>query len=253
MFWIMWSPPPMNLEQTAEWLPSCDMEDSLLLCELRYSTHRTNTAFWRCGNESHLFCEVPCSNPLKIWPYSYFSGSFLNICSKFLRRNPRKKLRSFPSVSTVYLSIYLSICLCLSIYLSIYPIYLSIYESIYLSIYLSIYYLSLSIYLSIYLSICLSIYLSIYLGIYGSTALFWALAAFSVSWSFTQSVGLLARGISSSQGRYLHTEQHKNRINTHTSMSQLGFEPMISVFEQEKMVHTLDGAAIVIGSVSATL
>jgi hypothetical protein len=44
-----------------------------------------------------------------------------------------------------------------------------------------------------------------------STALqpLWTLAAFSVS----QSVGLLGRWISPSQGRYLHTEQHKHRIN----------------------------------------
>jgi hypothetical protein len=33
---------------------------------------------------------------------------------------------------------------------------------------------------------------------------------------FTQSVGLLGRGISPSEGRYLHTEQHKHRINPHT-------------------------------------
>jgi hypothetical protein len=32
---------------------------------------------------------------------------------------------------------------------------------------------------------------------------------------FTQSVGLLGRGISPSQGRYLHTGQHKHRINAH--------------------------------------
>jgi hypothetical protein len=32
---------------------------------------------------------------------------------------------------------------------------------------------------------------------------------------YTQSVGLLGRGISLSQGRHLQTEQHKRRINTH--------------------------------------
>jgi hypothetical protein len=53
------------------------------------------------------------------------------------------------------------------------------------------------------------------LSIYGSRALCWALAAFSLSWSFTQSVGLLGRGISPSQGRYLHTGQHKHRLNAH--------------------------------------
>jgi hypothetical protein len=33
--------------------------------------------------------------------------------------------------------------------------------------------------------------------------------------TYTQSVGLFERGISPSQGRYLHTEQHKYRINAH--------------------------------------
>jgi hypothetical protein len=32
---------------------------------------------------------------------------------------------------------------------------------------------------------------------------------------YTQSVGLLGRRISPSQGRYQHTEQHKHRINAH--------------------------------------
>jgi hypothetical protein len=36
---------------------------------------------------------------------------------------------------------------------------------------------------------------------------------FPVSWSYTQSVGLLRKGISPSQGLYLHAEQHKHRIN----------------------------------------
>jgi hypothetical protein len=38
---------------------------------------------------------------------------------------------------------------------------------------------------------------------------------FSVSWSYTQPVGHLGRGISPSQGRYLHAEQHNHRINAH--------------------------------------
>jgi hypothetical protein len=49
-----------------------------------------------------------------------------------------------------------------------------------------------------------------------------ALQAFVGSWPlvkflelFTQSVCLLGRGISPSQGRYLHTGQHKHRINAH--------------------------------------
>jgi hypothetical protein len=58
----------------------------------------------------------------------------------------------------------------------------------------------------------------IYILIYGSTVLCWTLAAFSAFYSYTQSVGLLGRGISPSQGRYLHTEQHKHRINVHTDV-----------------------------------
>jgi hypothetical protein len=46
-------------------------------------------------------------------------------------------------------------------------------------------------------------------SIYGSTAVCWTSAAFSVSWSFTQTVGFLGRGISPSQGRYLDTGQHR--------------------------------------------
>jgi hypothetical protein len=52
---------------------------------------------------------------------------------------------------------------------------------------------------------------------YGCTVLCWALAAFSVSWSYTQWVGLLRRGLSPWQGRHLRTEQHKHRINAHTA------------------------------------
>jgi hypothetical protein len=55
------------------------------------------------------------------------------------------------------------------------------------------------------------------------------------------------RGISPSQGLYLYTEQHKQRIK-HTDIHELGFEPTISVFERAKTVHALDGAATVIGS-----
>jgi hypothetical protein len=64
----------------------------------------------------------------------------------------------------------------------------------------------------------------------------------------TQSVGLLGRGISLSQGRYLHTEQYKHRINTQTYMPRVGFEPIIPVFERAKTVHAIDRAATVTGS-----
>jgi hypothetical protein len=39
----------------------------------------------------------------------------------------------------------------------------------------------------------------------------------SVSWSYKQLVGLLRREISPLQGLYLHTEQHKHRINAHNT------------------------------------
>jgi hypothetical protein len=49
---------------------------------------------------------------------------------------------------------------------------------------------------------------------YGSTALYWALAVFSVFWSYIQFVGLLGRGISPSHVRYLHTGRTE-RINAY--------------------------------------
>jgi hypothetical protein len=63
--------------------------------------------------------------------------------------------------------------------------------------------------------ISLNIVTGYYYCYYGSTALCWALAAFSVSWSYTQSVGLLGRGISPLQSLYLRTEQYKHTINAH--------------------------------------
>jgi hypothetical protein len=51
--------------------------------------------------------------------------------------------------------------------------------------------------------------LSLSLSLCGSTALM-DLGHFFSFLIYTQSVGLLGRGISPSQGRYLHTEQHKD-------------------------------------------
>jgi hypothetical protein len=85
------------------------------------------------------------------------------------------------------------------------------------------------------------------LSVYGSAALCWTLVAFSDSWSFTQSVGLFGRGISPSQCSYLHTGQHKQNKRTQTSMPQVGFEPMIPVFERAKTILALGSAATVIG------
>jgi hypothetical protein len=91
------------------------------------------------------------------------------------------------------------------------------------------------------------IYYYYYYYYYGSTTLCWVLAAFSVSWSYTPSVGLHGGGISPSQG--LHTEQHKHRKKKHTiqtSMTRVGFEPRIPVVERTKTVLALDSAATVI-------
>jgi hypothetical protein len=70
------------------------------------------------------------------------------------------------------------------------------------------------------------------LSFYGSTALCWTLAAFSVSWYFTRSVGLLARGISPFE-RPLpahRTTQTRNK-RTQTSMPRVGFESSDRGFE----------------------
>jgi hypothetical protein len=63
-----------------------------------------------------------------------------------------------------------------------------------------------------------------------------------------QTVGLLGRGISPSQGLYLNTGQHKHRINTYsyqTSMPCVGFEHTIPASERAKTVHDLDRSAVV--------
>jgi hypothetical protein len=64
----------------------------------------------------------------------------------------------------------------------------------------------------------------------GSKALCYVLAAISILSSYIESVGLPGWAMSPSLGRYLHTEQHKHRINAHTD------------------IHALDSAATVIGA-----
>jgi hypothetical protein len=66
----------------------------------------------------------------------------------------------------------------------------------------------------------------------------------------SQTVGLLDRVISPSQGLYLNSGQHKRRINAYThqsSMAWVGFEPTIPASERAKTVHALDRAATVTG------
>jgi hypothetical protein len=70
-----------------------------------------------------------------------------------------------------------------------------------------------------------------------------------------QTVGLLGRVISSSQGLYLNTGQHKHRINifTHqTFILWVGFKPTISASERAKTVQVLDRSATVNGIIIFT-
>jgi hypothetical protein len=67
---------------------------------------------------------------------------------------------------------------------------------------------------------------------------------------FSQTVGLLGRVISPSQGRYLNTRQHKYRINAYThqiSLHWVGVEPTIPASERAKTDHASDCAATVTG------
>jgi hypothetical protein len=59
-----------------------------------------------------------------------------------------------------------------------------------------------------------------------------------------QPVGLLGRGISPSQGLYLHTNTEKSQTNIHAMSGIRTHDPS---FEQMKIFHALDRAAIVIG------
>jgi hypothetical protein len=55
-------------------------------------------------------------------------------------------------------------------------------------------------------------------------------------------------GIGPSQGRYLHTEQHKQNKHTETSMPRVGFEPTTPVSEQAMTVLIYSGSAVCIAS-----
>jgi hypothetical protein len=99
-----------------------------------------------------------------------------------------------------------------------------------------------SIWLYIYISIYLSthVYLSIYLSVYGSTA-FVNLDRFFSSSIYTQSVELLRRGISLSQSRYLHTEQHEHRkmhTDIHASSGIRAHDPSIQAGEDDSCLRT---------------
>jgi hypothetical protein len=58
---------------------------------------------------------------------------------------------------------------------------------------------------------------------------YWAFVAFWVSWSFTQSAGLLGRGISPSQSRYLHmtTQTEQTHTDIHASSGIRAHDPSV--------------------------
>jgi hypothetical protein len=90
-----------------------------------------------------------------------------------------------------------------------------------------------------------SFYIYIYICLYSPLL---DRGSFSVSWSFTRSVGPLGRGISPSQSRCLHKQDNKTKNKCKlTSMLQVGFEPTIPVSERTKTVHALNCAATLIG------
>jgi hypothetical protein len=67
---------------------------------------------------------------------------------------------------------------------------------------------------------------------------------------FSQTVGLLGRVISPSQGNYLNTRKHKHRINAYThqtSTPSVGFESTLPASERAKTGHASDRAATVTG------
>jgi hypothetical protein len=108
------------------------------------------------------------------------------------------------------------------------------------------------------------IYLSIYLRLY-SPCEPWLFCSFLIH---IHSIGLFGRGISPPQGRYLHTEQEKRRINAHTyihasseirtygpsfrasednsCLRQRGYRDRLAS-ERAKTIHALERAATVIG------
>jgi hypothetical protein len=76
----------------------------------------------------------------------------------------------------------------------------------------------------------------------------WQFFFFLVSWFYTQSVGLLGKGISPEQGLYLHTRQHKQNTRIQTTIPQVGLQPTNTVFELAKKIHDLERAATAIGT-----
>jgi hypothetical protein len=88
----------------------------------------------------------------------------------------------------------------------------------------------------------------------GSSLLYWSKGLIAQSPDLSQAVGLFGRVISSSQGIYLNTGQHKHR-KTRTPIKHpwAGFEPAVTASERPKIVHTLDRSPNVTGIVPITV
>jgi hypothetical protein len=93
------------------------------------------------------------------------------------------------------------------------------------------------------------VFIILSLSLYGSTALLNLCRFFSFLIVYTVDRATV-RGISPSQSRYLHTEQHKQNKHTQYRHSWLEWDsnPDLSVREA-KTVHTLESAVTVIGLV----
>lgn len=64
------------------------------------------------------------------------------------------------------------------------------------------------------------------------------LSPFSLSLAYTQSVGLLGRGISSAQGHYLHKIAQTQNKGTQTSISPVVFEHTIQCLSGQRQFAT---------------
>jgi hypothetical protein len=97
-----------------------------------------------------------------------------------------------------------------------------------------------------YPSIHPSIYISIiYLWLYSPLLDFARFFNFLI---YTKSVGLLGRGISPSQSLYLHTGQHRHRINVHRHPClEWDSNPRSQCWSERKTVHALDCTATLVG------
>jgi hypothetical protein len=85
----------------------------------------------------------------------------------------------------------------------------------------------------------------------------WSIGLISQFLDHLQTVGLLGRVTSSSQGLCLNTGQHKHRINAYTHIPNIramcGIQPTILASERVKTVHALDRSATVTGLVGITV